>query len=79
MSLPLKAGSAPEDVRCLQELISLAYGSVIAETGVYDTATISAVKARLGRYTNSPDGEAGKITNGKMFANLLRDLAKNTT
>lgn len=60
-----------EDVRLLQELLNIAYGSKLSLNGLYDRATVKAVKNHLGSLTGSPPGQIGEWVGGRQYAALV--------
>lgn len=72
--LPLKKGEKREDVRLLQLKLNKAYGVKLAMTGVYDDATVAAVKAHLTQYTGSPNLANGEIVVSTMWEGLDETL-----
>lgn len=69
--LPIGPTSSPEEIRLVQQLLSVSYGANVAESGNWDTATREAVELHLASFTGDPLGQRGDHVNGRMFAGLL--------
>lgn len=67
-----------EDVRALQDLLNLAYGTGLKLDGLYGPATATAVENHIGRYTGYSYGQQGFWVGGNQWGNLIRDVALTT-
>lgn len=75
--LPLTEGMNNEDVTLMKTLLNEVYGAGLSLWPAdYDSATVSAVKTYLGKYTNSPEGKEGRWVGGRQWAGLLTDHVK---